>query len=180
MIPFNELQDAEVYVGTWAKYNEGNLYGKWMKLSDFNNHEEFVKACRELHKDEEDPEFDIQDYQYIDGYLTDSLFHSDLYWDMLEVINDNPHVDWDMIAVWCDLKSVEIETADDLEDAISDAEEHYRGKFDSDEEFAEQEMEEMFPQDLPSWIRNNIDWEGVARDLMYDYSEQDGYYFFDY
>lgn len=52
---------AKVYVGTYKKYNNGNLMGAWLDLADYDSYEEFVKACRKLHKDERDPEFMIQD-----------------------------------------------------------------------------------------------------------------------
>lgn len=171
------LADAQVYCGTWAKYNAGSLFGKWMRLADYSDYEEFIKACRELHKDEEDPEFDLQDYEYIDEGLAGNLFISNLYWELLEVINDNPHTDWDMITAFINAYGRDIETADDLEDIISDAEDRFAGHYASDEEFAEETSE--LPYDLPSWIENNIDWKGVAYDLMFDYTEEDGYYFRD-
>lgn len=31
--------DAQVYCGTVKKYAEGNINGKWMKLSDYKNAE---------------------------------------------------------------------------------------------------------------------------------------------
>lgn len=54
---------ARVYVGTYGKYNAGSIAGKWVDLSDFKNYDQFVKACAEVHKDERDPEFMIQDYE---------------------------------------------------------------------------------------------------------------------
>lgn len=50
------ISEARIYVGTYAKYNEGSIFGKWLDLSDYSDSEEFYEACRELHKDEEDPE----------------------------------------------------------------------------------------------------------------------------
>lgn len=52
---------ASVYVGTYKKYNEGNLYGAWINLADYETYADFMKACKELHKDERDPEYMIQD-----------------------------------------------------------------------------------------------------------------------
>lgn len=60
----NEAEEGEyasdhprIYVGTYAKYNDGSIDGKWIDISEYNTYEEFVDACRELHADEEDPEF---------------------------------------------------------------------------------------------------------------------------
>ena len=52
---------AKVYVGTYAKYNNGNLKGAWLDLANYETYDDFLKACKELHKDESDPEYMIQD-----------------------------------------------------------------------------------------------------------------------
>ena len=62
-----ESEDKEVtpkvYVSTYAKYNDGSLGGEWVDLTDFDTYEDFVDYCSELHKDENDPEFMVQDYE---------------------------------------------------------------------------------------------------------------------
>lgn len=52
---------TRVYVGTYKKYNEGSLNGGWLNLNDYSNYSDFLKACKQLHKNERDPEFMIQD-----------------------------------------------------------------------------------------------------------------------
>ena len=59
------LSAASVYVGTYAKYNNGSLFGAWLNLSDYSDKEEFYEACRELHKDEEDAEYMFQDWENV-------------------------------------------------------------------------------------------------------------------
>lgn len=63
------------------------------------------------------------------------------------------------------------------ENDFSDFEESYQGKYSSDEDFTQELLENCgdMPKDLPAYI--HIDWEGTARDIMMDYTEQDGYYF---
>lgn len=52
------------------------------------------------------------------------------------------------------------------------------GKFDSDEDFARDMAEQTDALDTNAkWPMNCIDWEYAARELMYDYSSSDGYYF---
>ena len=41
------LSEAKVYVGTYAKYNNGSLSGAWLDLSDYSDKEEFYEACPE-------------------------------------------------------------------------------------------------------------------------------------
>ena len=76
---------AQVYVGTYAKYNNGNLYGAWLDLEDYVDHEEFIAACKELHKDEHDPELMFQDYEgFPDEYYNESSINPEV-WDWLEL-----------------------------------------------------------------------------------------------
>lgn len=65
----NPLDGARVYVGTYHKYNSGSIAGKWLSLADYANREEFYAACRELHKDEADPEFMFQDWEGVPSWM---------------------------------------------------------------------------------------------------------------
>lgn len=76
------LSEARVYVGTYNKYNNGSLFGKWLDLSDYSDKDEFLEACRELHKDEQDPELMFQDYENIpealisESWLSEKFFEA--------------------------------------------------------------------------------------------------------
>ena len=62
----NSVHSADapaLYVGTYCKYSEGSLFGAWLYLEDYADADEFMKACRELHKDEAYPELMFQDYE---------------------------------------------------------------------------------------------------------------------
>ena len=52
-----------LYVGTYKKYNNGSLFGEWVKINDFTDASEFMDYITQLHKDEDDPEFMAQDYE---------------------------------------------------------------------------------------------------------------------
>ena len=77
------LSEARVYVGTYNKYNNGSLFGKWLDLSDYSDKDEFMEACRELHKDDQDLEFMFQDYENIpealisESWLSEKFFEED-------------------------------------------------------------------------------------------------------
>jgi antirestriction protein len=63
--------------------------------------------------------------------------------------------------------------------SITDMEEAYQGQYTSDEDFAEtlcNDCYDLSPKDN-FHPHNYIDWKAVARDLMYDYFEIEGYYF---
>ena len=74
------------------------------------------------------------------------------------------------ITAYIDIIGEEYATADGFEES-------FQGKWDSDEEFVQQLIEDCgdLPKDLPSYIY--IDWEHTARDIMMDYSKSDGFYF---
>ena len=62
--------ETRVYVGTYAKYNNGNIGGAWISLNDCNSYSDFLKKCATIHKDEKDLEFMIQDYENIPDGLS--------------------------------------------------------------------------------------------------------------
>ena len=53
--------NPKVYVGTYKKYNEGSIAGGWISLAECENYGQFLSKCKDLHKNERDPEFMIQD-----------------------------------------------------------------------------------------------------------------------
>lgn len=69
---------------------------------------------------------------------------------------------------------MELNSTDDL----SDFEESYAGAFSDDAEFAQDMAENIGAvDDKATWPNNCIDWEEAGKQLMYDYSEQSGFYF---
>ena len=72
--------EPSVYVGTYAKYNEGSLCGLWVDLSSFDDYDEFINFCKAIHADEEDPELMAQDYEcfprqwYNEGFMSEEDF----------------------------------------------------------------------------------------------------------
>lgn len=71
-----------------------------------------------------------------------------------------------------------IEAALSLGIAPDDIEEAYQGKYRSDEDFAQQLAEDLGVIDKEAtWPNDCIDWEYAAKELMYDYAEENGYYF---
>lgn len=150
-----------VYVGTYGKYNNGSIAGKWVDLEQFaGDREGFLAHCAEIHKGEHDPEFMFQDYQrfperfYGESCLPDALFA----WLELD------EQDREMLERYIDA------TGDDSAD-IRDAQDHYAGTYSTGADFAEAIAEELgiVPKDFPSWIA--IDWERTWEGgLRFDYS----------
>ena len=157
---------AQIYVGTYAKYNNGFIDGKWLELSNYSDSSEFYDACAELHSDEDDPEFMFQDYEGFPSDLYDESGNIDAVYEYLDFC-ESSYLDQDVIDAGL---SLDIEM-DNLEEA-------YSGSFDSDEDFAYEQAEQCgLIDNNVSWPYTCIDWDHAARELMYDYCEQDGHYF---
>ena len=99
-------QDAAVYCGTYHKYNCGSLYGKWMKFTDYADADEFFEACRELHKDEEDPEFMFQDFECFPKIMyNESMGHYEVE-KIYELLNENSSVSEEIFEAWIEASGV--------------------------------------------------------------------------
>ena len=74
-------------------------------------------------------------------------------------------------------EAVEAYLESGISDNLDDFLEAYQGTYRSDIDFVQNLLDDTggLPKDLPSYI--HIDWESTARDIMYDYTEQDGHYF---
>ena len=56
----------QAYVGTYGKYNNGDLNGAWIDLIKCGTYDNFLKECYKLHEDEGDnTELMIQDVMYL-------------------------------------------------------------------------------------------------------------------
>jgi antirestriction protein len=75
---------ARIYVGAYAKYNAGSIKGTWLDMEDYADRDAFLEACRELHKDESDPEFMFQDFEgFPRGFYNESSAPPDGLWGWL-------------------------------------------------------------------------------------------------
>ncbi|WP_076446351.1 antirestriction protein ArdA [Chryseobacterium sp. RU37D] len=167
----NCLDTASIYVGTYAKYNNGSLYGKWLNLSDYSDYDELLTAMYELHSDESDPEFMFQDYEcpILEklGLLSECNISKDIY-DVLEQINDSEH---DLEVYEACLDCLENRDFQSLYEYVNN---FYYGEFESDEDFV-QWLYEDDTFNIPNWVA--IDWSATARSIMFDYFESNGHYF---
>ena len=89
------METARVYVGTWKKYNDGNLAGAWLDLTKYANYQDFLKACYNLHSDESDPELMIQDAELPDGHSLSSneWLYEDDFNDIIQEMKDSEKED---------------------------------------------------------------------------------------
>jgi antirestriction protein len=155
----------KIYVGTYAKYNNGSIAGAWLTLSDYNDAEQFIDACYNLHNDEIDPELMFQDFDDIHKiYCNECIDMQEVYYYVNACNGDTKNV---------------IDAGLDCEiplDLILDA---YQGRYDSDSDFAHDMADQCgYLNDVSEqWPFCHIDWKDAARALMYDFEESNGHYF---
>ena len=168
----NILGEVKIYVGTYAKYNNGSIFGEWLNLGDFDNLEDFYNKCKEIHADEEDAEFMFQDYEtpYI---LKDLISESHIDENIFEIAEMLEGKDIDMLEAYFSLGH------DISEESIQDAEEKFFGYFEDYEELGEEYANQTCLLDeVPESLKYYFDFEKYGRDLSYDLQEYNGYYFF--
>ena len=165
--------DVKIYVGTYYKYNNGSIAGAWIDLENLTK-DEFYSKCKELHKDETDPEFMYQDFEcdeifkgMISEYGIDPKF-----WELKETL-ENTEIDLDALTAY---KAIFGEVD------IRDFEDKFFGFFDDwdiNKAFGEHILEELGElEQIPQHLRYYIDAEAYGRDLLInDFSEFEGYVF---
>ncbi|THV63055.1 antirestriction protein ArdA [Chryseobacterium candidae] len=169
----NSLDTASIYVGTYAKYNNASLHGKWLNLLDYSNYDELLTAMYELHSDESGPEFMLQDYECCSlfeklGLISECHISKDIY-DIAYQIDGSDYEAEVYEACLDNLGKMDFQS---LYDYVNN---FYYGEFADDIEFVEYLYEDDIPFNLPSYVC--IDWESTARNIMYDYFESNGHYF---
>lgn len=170
------MTNVQIYVGTYSKYNNGSIYGAWLKLEEYSNYEELIKAMRELHKDEDDPEFMIQDYECSEiikdlGLISECHISEDIY-EVMEAI-ENSCFDEEVIEAYyyC------IGGSNNIQEILEKVSESYCGQYRCHINFTEQLIEDTgnLSSNIPAYI--HIDWERTARDIMMDYASHNNHYF---
>lgn len=169
------IQDAQIYVSTYAKYNNGFNTGAWLKLEDYSDSEEFYDACKELHSDEEDAGFMFQDWENIPSGLIGESWLSDNFFPLRDALDDKSEDEQEAFFEYMDYCSYDIDKIG-VDEMIEKFEDAYIGMYDNEEEFAQQEATEMF--NIPSEIEPYFNYESFARDLFCtDYYMSNGHVF---
>lgn len=159
----DELLEAKVYVGTYKKYNEGSLFGKWLALCDYSDKDEFYEACQQLHSDEEDAEYMFQDWEYIpDGLIGESWISESIF----ELIEEADKItDFDAFIAFIDFASYSLDN-EEIGYLLSKFSDCYQGKYDDEESFTEQLADDGCFGEIPDYLRSYIDYDKIARDLF--------------
>lgn len=165
----NNDDGPRVYVGTYAKYNAGNICGLWVNLTDFTYYDDFINFCKAIHADEDEPELMFQDFDnFPRKYYSESSLDK---------------VTYDNICEYGNLcEQYEPETIDyfveNMDHDINDFEECYQGRYASEEDFAREIVDGCYDLDkIMGSLSCYFDYEAFARDLFacdYEYDAATG------
>ncbi len=168
---------TKMYVGTYGKYTEGNLEGAWLTLNDYDTLEDFFEACKDLHKDEQEPELMFQDCEgptfglYSEYSVSPELFKAVKAMDL--AVEDGYEAD----AMEAFLELHKLEDYEDSEDILDEFRDAYFGYFGDDYDLGHYCAIELGSIDIPENLEPYFDFEKYGRDCSLDFSELNGYYF---
>lgn len=167
---------AKLYCGTYGKYNNGSIAGKWMKISDHESVKDFFKACKELHKDEQDPEFMFQDYEgFPEQLYSESMSTEEI--EKLFIWEDLTEDEQELVTAYLGATQNEFD-----ENTLQEAENNHtfttdNSSFMSTEEQYGYHLYESGVIEIPDNIETYFDFESFGRDRLMDCAEFDGYIF---
>lgn len=168
-----------VWIACLAAYNEGHLHGKWVDAIDVDElneaAEEVIKTSPALYAEE----FAIHDYDGF-GSLPSQLGE---YPSLETVARIGAAIEEEGEAYLAYLEACEVDLNDAEQTSEEAFREHYRGEWDSEEDYAYYEVQELgwggVPAQVnigPSWqektinvfeeLSSYLDWESIARELF--------------
>ena len=160
----------QVWVGTYGKYNNGALVGKWLDLNQFTDYDEFVKMCKVLHIDEDDPEFMLNDFMnFPKKFYSESMISREDFDELKEFLSLTEHEQEVVGEYW-----EEIYEEVDMQDVLDHF--AYEG---NPYDYFDMLADEMFDQyTVPDILRNCFDWEKWRSQCEWDYDTTTNYVFY--
>ena len=154
------MTSPRVYVGTYAKYNDGSIDGKWLDLEDYSDRAEFIEACNELHKDEEDPEIMFQDYEGFPSVFYNESEIDENAWEWLTLDEDQRDISEAMVDYGFDWGTFDIDECCVIASGVCEQNKH--------ETIGDYYLFESGCYEIPEFLVGYIDTEKFGRDCDID------------
>jgi antirestriction protein len=171
-----------IYLTTYELYNNGNLDGEWIDLSQFEDGEAVISYFRKKIRMWEKKygmqmdELMFPDHENIPDSLYDEGMNAAGFDKVINAykISEEKDIPMDVVA-----DIIREYAPDDVGEWID---ERYQGKYDSDTELGEGYVDMMGGIEMmdKETLERYFDYESFGRDLAYDYRDFDGYYFRSY
>lgn len=164
----------QFYVGTYRKYNNGDISGAWFDPSDYRTFDDLMEAVKAAHSDESDPELMVQDWDdapNIGKHFGQTMPDESAFDALKEVESDN----WDAFDAYVgDIGPNAIDS-----DLVESFKNDYRGKYDREIDFIYEWVEEIgLFEGASETMQSYFDYEAYSRDrFIDDFSFVDGYVF---
>lgn len=160
-----------IFYNELSNYNNGRLVGRWFDLDGMNydDHQQEINDWLESLPGNCE-EYCIGDAEgAVEGFLGCNYSIDAKFWDYMEAA-DNSYLEFEVF--------VAAGEADICPDEVED---RFRGEWESDEDFAWNYIDETGMLDnIPEQYVGYFDVKAFARDLMMDFVEVNGYYFFNH
>ena len=157
-----EASTPAIYVGTYGKYNNGNITGAWLSLAEHGTAEEFYDAARKLHKHEHDPELMFQDFENFPREFYGESGCDSRLWEWLAL---DKH-DREIVAAWLDRMG----GSDSIEYILG----CFVGTADTWEDFVLESVNAMgLLDELPNHLQSYFDFDAYGRNLRHSYTVAD-------
>lgn len=169
-----DLNEARIYVGTYAKYNNGTLQGEWVSLSDFYDLDGFMEHCAEIHGNEEAPEYMFQDWENIPEGLIDEGNLEENFFELRDELDKLNDTEKEAFWVWAYNEGVNL--CKDAYFLVRSFQSAFVGRYADKEEFAKELV--GMEHELSEFVLSYFDYSKYADDLfMADFWFEDGYVF---
>lgn len=180
------MNKGKIFLTDFASYNNGTQFefGHWVDLNQFDDADELNKYIKD-HFKKADKKSPLDEFGSIreETMITDfEGFPLPFYSECMNFENlfeffekaEGSHFDFEIIEAFVDLDVINLDNLDEFFDALDES---YSGKFNSDLNFAMDVHEQTGEEISDSWPHSYIDWDRAVKDLMFDYCENNGYYF---
>lgn len=153
----------KVYVGTYKKYNEGSISGKWIQVDKYHL-KGFYNKCAEIHNDEQDPEFMFQDYEGIPSQLISESWIDKRLFDIFDLCLSKDQQE-------SFIKYMENQNFywDDIQEAFDSFTESHQGNYNSLEDFTDELFDELELHQVPPHLVCYIDYKAYYHTMKHDY-----------
>ena len=152
----------KLYVGTYNKYNNGSLDGRWIDLNNFECKQDFLTECYRLHADETDAELMFQDCEYYEDWESDfycECYINDEYWKVKAELERTGLAE-DVFSAWYNLNGGSV-----ISESVTKCLDEYRGQYASMADYVEHYFNDMgIVDEVPAQLRGYVDFAQIARD----------------
>ncbi|MCD7985240.1 MAG: antirestriction protein ArdA [Desulfovibrio sp.] len=177
-----------IYVASLSDYNNGILHGAWIDFEDCASADcvrdkisamlatsPYTSSASAMEYGLKAEEWAIHDYELPGSMKIDEYEDIDLLWSCYETIQELEEDEIEPFFAFLDNEGGKYPLCDDIENFRN----AYRGTYSSEEEFAEELVDELgYLDEMPDHLRSYFDYAALARDLfMGDYYMVDDYVF---